>query len=140
MSAGDIVPGDGLIQEAHDLFVDEGMLTGETFPAEKSESVLPAETPLAQRTNALRMGTRIVSGSARALIVRAGKETEFGKASERLILRPPETEFEHGIRRFGYFLLEITMVPVVAIFDVNVFLARPAIDSMLFSPAAGNLS
>ena len=135
LNAGDIVPGDGLLIESKDCFVDEAMLTGETFPAEKSEAVLPAETPLGKRTNALWMGTHVVSGSARALIVRTGKETEFGKVSERLKLRPQETEFERGIRQFGYFLMEVTMVLVVAIFAINVYLARPVLESILFSLA-----
>jgi Mg2+-importing ATPase len=135
LKAGDIVPGDGLVQESKDLFVDEAMLTGETFPAEKAVGVSPPEKPLGQRTNALWMGTHIVSGSATALVVRTGKETEFGKVSERLKLRPQETDFEHGIRRFGYFLMEVTMVLVVAIFAINVYLARPVLDSFLFSLA-----
>ncbi|MGD0036372.1 MAG: magnesium-translocating P-type ATPase [Bacteroidota bacterium] len=135
LNAGDIVPGDGLVQESKDLFVDEAMLTGETFPAEKAAALLPAETPLAQRTNALWMGTHVVSGNATALIVRTGKETEFGKVSERLKLRPAETDFEHGIRQFGYFLMEVTLVLVVAIFAINVYLARPVLDSFLFSLA-----
>src|SRR5208337_2577928 len=84
LGAGDIVPGDCLILESKDLFVDEAMLTGETFPVEKSATVLAAETPLGQRTNALWMGTHVVSGSAQALVISTGKETEFGKVSERL--------------------------------------------------------
>jgi Mg2+-importing ATPase len=135
LHAGDIVPGDGLVEESKDLFIDEAMLTGETFPAEKAEAVLPAETLLGRRTNALWMGTHVVSGNARALIVRTGKETEFGKVSERLKLRPQETEFERGIRSFGYFLMEVTLVLVVAIFAINVYLARPVLESMLFSLA-----
>jgi Mg2+-importing ATPase len=135
LSAGDIIPGDAMVMDSKDLFVDEAMLTGETFPAEKAEAVVSPETPLSKRTNALWMGTHVISGSAHALIVRTGKETEFGKVSERLKLRPPETEFEHGIRRFGYFLLEVTMVLVVAIFAINVYLSRPVLESMLFSLA-----
>ena len=135
LKAGDVVPADGLVQESKDLFVDEAVLTGETFPAEKSASVLPAETPLAQRTNALWMGTHVVSGGATALIVHTGKNTEFGKVSERLKLRPQETEFERGIRRFGFFLMEVTLLLVVAIFAINVYLARPVLDSFLFSLA-----
>ena len=111
------------------------MLTGETFPVEKAVAVLPAETPLGQRTNALWMGTHVVSGSAKALVISTGKETEFGKVSERLKLRPQETEFERGIRQFGYFLMEVTLVLVVAIFAINVYLARPVLDSFLFSLA-----
>ncbi|MGA2296129.1 MAG: magnesium-translocating P-type ATPase [FCB group bacterium] len=135
LNAGDIIPGDGLVLESNDLFIDEAMLTGETFPVDKETAVLPAETPLGQRTNALWMGTHVVSGSATALIVRTGKETEFGKVSERLKLRPLETDFEHGIRRFGYFLMEVTLILVVAIFAINVYLARPVLDSFLFSLA-----
>ena len=135
LNAGDIVPGDGLILESKDLFVDESMLTGETFPADKAEAVLPAETPLGSRTNSIWMGTHVISGTARALIVRTGKETEFGKVSERLKLRPLETEFERGIRSFGFFLLEVTMILVVAIFAINVYLARPVLESILFSLA-----
>ena len=135
LNAGDIVPGDGLVQESKDLFVDEAMLTGETFPVEKMPAELPAETALGHRTNALWMGTHVVSGSATALIVRTGKTTEFGKVSERLKLRPLETEFEHGIRRFGYFLMEVTLLLVVAIFAINVYLERHVLDSFLFSLA-----
>jgi Mg2+-importing ATPase len=135
LNAGDIIPGDGLVQDSKDLFVDEAMLTGETFPVEKEPAVLPQETPLAQRTNALWMGTHVVSGSATQLIVRTGTQTEFGKVSDRLKLRPQETEFEHGIRRFGYFLMEVTLMLVVTIFAINVYLARPVLDSFLFSLA-----
>lgn len=135
LSAGDIVPGDCLVDESKDLFVDEATLTGETYPVEKSAGVLAEETPLAQRTNALWMGTHVVSGSANALVINTGKQTEFGKVSERLTFRPEETDFERGIRRFGYFLVEVTLVLVVAIFAINVYLERPVLDSFLFSLA-----
>ena len=135
LSAGDIVPGDCLLLESKDLFVDEAMLTGETFPVEKAVSVLAPDTPLAKRTNVAWMGTHIVSGSAKGLVTLTGKNTEFGKVSERLKLKPPETEFEHGIRRFGYFLGEVTLVLVVIIFAINVYLQRPVLESFLFSLA-----
>jgi len=135
LNAGDVVPGDCLLLESKDIFVDEAMLTGETFPVEKVISVLPADTALAQRTNSLWMGTHIVSGSAKVLVTLTGKETEFGKVSQRLMLKPEETDFEHGIRRFGYFLGEVTMVLVVLIFAINVYLHRPVLEAFLFSLA-----
>jgi len=135
LNAGDIVPADCLVDESKDLFVDEATLTGETYPVEKSVGLLSAETPLGQRTNSLWMGTHVVSGSAKALVISTGKQTEFGKVSERLKLRPQETDFEHGIRRFGYFLMEVTLVLVMAIFAINVYLARPVLESFLFSLA-----
>ena len=135
LSAGDSVPGDGLLLEARDLFLNEATLTGETFPVEKSPSVVPAETPLAQRSNTVFMGTHVVSGSARAVVVRTGAQTEIGKVSQRLRLRPPETEFERGVRRFGYYLLLVTLLLAFSIFAVNILLHRPVLDSFLFSLA-----
>jgi Mg2+-importing ATPase len=135
LNAGDIVPGDCVLLESKDVFADEAMLTGETYPVEKSVSVLSPDTALAKRTNTLWMGTHIVSGNAKAIIILTGKNTEFGKVSERLKLKAPETEFEHGIRRFGYFLGEVTLVLVVMIFAINVYLHRPVLEAFLFSLA-----
>lgn len=133
--AGDIIPGDSLLLESKDLFVDEATLTGETFPVEKMPGVLPAETPLAQRTNSLFMGTHVVSGTGKAVVARTGKDTEFGQISETLRLRPPETGFERGVRQFGYLLMEVTLLLVMGIFAVNVYLHRPVLESFLFSLA-----
>jgi Mg2+-importing ATPase len=135
LNAGDIVPGDCLILESKDLFVDEAMLTGETFPVEKEVFVLLAGAPLSKRTNSVWMGTHVVSGNAKVLVTLTGTKTEFGKVSERLRLKAPETEFERGIRRFGYFLGEVTLVLVILIFAINVYLQRPVLEAFLFSLA-----
>jgi P-type Mg2+ transporter len=135
LSAGSTVPGDCRILESKDLYAVEAALTGETYPAEKSPGQLPADTPLARRTNTLFFGTHIASGTVRAVVVRTGADTEFGQISERLHLRPPETEFERGVRRFGYFLAEVTMLLVLGIFAVNVYFHRPFFDALLFSLA-----
>lgn len=135
LKAGDIVPADCLLLKADNLFVDEAALTGESYPAEKTPGVLPANTPLSQRSNALWMGTHVQSGTANALIVATGQASEFGKLSQRIKLRPPETEFERGVRRFGYLLLEVTLILVMIIFAVNVYLHKPVMDSFLFALA-----
>ena len=135
LNAGDLIPGDAIILESKDLFVNEASLTGETFPAEKTAAILPQATSLNQRTNSLFMGTNVVSGDAQAVIVRTGLQTEFGKVSERLKLRPPETEFEHGVKHFGYLLMEVTLVLVVITLAINVYFARSVLDSILFSLA-----
>ncbi|MDA8079351.1 MAG: magnesium-translocating P-type ATPase [Nitrospiraceae bacterium] len=133
--AGDVIPGDCLVLESKNLFVDEASLTGETYPEDKIAGILPEATPLAKRTNTLFMGTHVVSGSANAVVVHTGRDTEFGKVSERLALRPPETEFERGVKQFGYLLMEVTLLLVIAIFAFNVYLARPVLDSFLFALA-----
>jgi len=135
LDAGDIIPGDCYLLETTDLYLDEAALTGETFPVEKKAAILPEDTPLSQRSNVVWMGTHVISGDARVLVVNIGEETEFGKVSTSLKSKVRETEFEHGIRRFGYLLMEITLVIVFIIFGVNVFLKRPVLDSFLFSLA-----
>ncbi|HEX9251446.1 MAG TPA: HAD-IC family P-type ATPase, partial [Ignavibacteriaceae bacterium] len=135
LTAGSVISGDSFILESNDLFVDESALTGETFPVEKSASTLNKDTVLSQRTNALFMGTHVISGSCKAVIINTGIDTEFGKVSERLKLRPAETEFEHGIKKFGFLLLEITLVMIFIIFAFNVYLHKPIVDSFLFSLA-----
>lgn len=135
LTAGSSIAGDGLLLEAKNLFVDEATLSGETYPAEKSAGITPATAPLSERTNSVFMGTHVVSGHAKAVIVHVGKETEFGRIASHVMLRAPETEFERGIRRFGYLLLEVTLLLVFGIFAINVFLHRPVLDSFLFSMA-----
>jgi P-type Mg2+ transporter len=135
LGAGNTVPGDCRLLESKDLFTNEATLTGETFPVEKSCGVIPAAAALPQRTNSLFMGTHVISGTALALIVRTGTHTEFGAISSRLRHLQPETEFERGIRRFGYLLLEVTLLLVLIIFCINVFLHKPVLDSFLFSLA-----
>jgi P-type Mg2+ transporter len=135
LRAGDTIPGDCLILDSKDLFVDEAALTGETFPVDKSAGVLSADTNLSGRTNSLFMGTHVVSGTARALIVKTGLATEFGQISRRLQLRPPETDFEIGVRRFGFLLMEVTLFIVILIFGFNVYLKRPVMESFLFAMA-----
>lgn len=133
LNAGDVIPGDCYLLEAKDLYVDEATLTGETFYAEKRPGTVPYDVPIAKRTNALFMGTHVVSGTAKALVVLTGKNTEFGKISDRLTSHLPETEFEHGVRRFGYFLMEVTFLLLIVIFAFNIYLARPAVESILFA-------
>jgi Mg2+-importing ATPase len=135
LSAGDIIPGDAMIIHSKDLFVQEAALTGESFPAEKEVSNIAREAPLMKRTNCLFMGTHVISGSARAVVVATGTATEFGKVSERLRLKPSETEFEHGVRRFGYLLTQVTLILVIVIFGITIYLQKPVIDSFLFALA-----
>jgi P-type Mg2+ transporter len=135
VSAGSGIPADCRVIDSRDLFVDEAVLTGESFPVEKSDVQLPPATPLGRRGNTLFMGTHAVSGTAHAVVVQTGKETEFGRLSARVHVEPPPTEFERGLRRFGYFLIEVTLLLVTMIFAFNVYLHKPVLDSFLFALA-----
>ena len=135
LSAGSIIPADCIILDSKDLFVNEAPLTGESYPAEKKSTILDPETQLSKRLNTLYMGTNVVSGTAKALIINIGKNTEFGKISERLKLKSPETEFDRGVKKFGYFLMMISLILIIIVFAINVYFSRPIISSFLFALA-----
>ena len=135
LSAGSIIPADGVVIQADDFFVNQAVLTGETFPVEKKAGTVAEGASLAERTNCVFMGTNVSGGSARLLIVETGRRTEFGQIAEKLNLRPPETEFERGIRKFGSMLSQVMMVMVLVVFAINVFLKKPVVDSLLFAVA-----
>lgn len=134
-SAGDIIPADCLLLEENDFHVNEATLTGETYPAEKEVGVIAAESAMSKRTNVLFEGTSIVSGKGKAVAVFTGKDTVFGTISASLSKPPEETAFEKGIRKFGYLLMQITIVLAVIILAVNIYFGRPLIDSLLFGLA-----
>jgi P-type Mg2+ transporter len=135
LSAGSLIPADGIVLEANDFFVNQAVLTGETFPMEKKVEAVAANASLADRINCTFMGTSVSSGTAKVLIVETGKGTVFGQIADRLVLRAPETEFERGIQRFGYLMTKVMVVIVVIVLAINIFLAKPPIDSLLFALA-----
>jgi Mg2+-importing ATPase len=123
------------VLEARDLLVGQAALTGEAFPVEKRPGPAPPDAAVAERANCVFMGTSVRSGTGRVLLVRTGEETAFGAISARLRLRPPETEFERGIRQYGYLLMRITIVVVLFVFAAQFLLERPPIESLLFALA-----
>jgi Mg2+-importing ATPase len=135
LSAGSLIPADGIVFEAKDFFVNQAVLTGETFPVEKKAGNQPAHASLAERANVVYMGTNVRSGNAHVLIVNTGAQTAFGQIAKRLTLRPPENAFERGVKRLGYLLSEVMFVLVLVIFAFNVFFHKPILDSLLFSIA-----
>jgi Mg2+-importing ATPase len=135
LSAGSLIPADGIVLKADDFFVNQAVLTGETFPVEKKPGTVPAKAGLAERSNCVFMGTSAGSGTARVLIVQTGKATTFGQVAQRLSLRPEETEFEHGIHRFGSLLTQVMLIMVILVTAANLYLDKPLIDSLLFSLA-----
>ncbi|MHC1759810.1 MAG: magnesium-translocating P-type ATPase [Negativicutes bacterium] len=135
LASGRRIPADCVLLESQDLHVDEAALTGEMYPVEKMAGVSDASASLSDRNNVLYMGTHVVSGSATAVVVKIRDDTEFGKITFSLRRKRKETDFEHGIRLFGYFLLEVTLLLVLLIFAFNIYLGRPSVESFLFSLA-----
>ena len=135
LSAGSLVPADGVVLEAADFFVSESVLTGESFPVEKRPGPVVSTEGLRDRTNCVYLGTNVRSGTARCVMVTTGLHTQFGSIAQRLTLRPPETEFDRGLRRFGRLLTSAMLVMVFLVFIVHVLNGRPAIETLLFAIA-----
>ena len=137
LSAGDIVPADARIVNARDLFVDQSALTGESFPVEKTEeSVNIANIADSSKwNNCLFMGTSVTNGTATAVITKTGSSTQYGKIAEKSAERKPETEFERGLRRFGFLIMQVTLFLVIIVFFINAFFKRDVLESLLFAVA-----
>lgn len=134
-SAGSLVPGDCRIIQARDLHADEAALTGETFPVEKEVEAVASSAPLAARRSMLFAGTHVVSGTAQAVVVRMGDDTELGQIARRLDRAPPPSDFERGVERFGLMIAQVTSVLALLILAGNLALQRPWLQSFLFSLA-----
>ncbi|MGD1039532.1 MAG: magnesium-translocating P-type ATPase [Dehalococcoidales bacterium] len=137
LSAGDIVPADARIISGKDFFVDQSALTGESFPVEKTiEPVqLPDTADSSKWNNYLFMGTSVTSGTGVAVIVKTGSATEYGEIAKKSAERKPETEFESGLRKFGYLIMQVTFILVIVVFFINALYKHTLIDSLLFSVA-----
>lgn len=135
VDTGDLVPGDSRILEARDLLVDQAPLTGESFPVEKAPGAVPADTPVAGRTNCLFEGTHVVRGRAVAVIVCTGAATLFSRIAAEADRSPAPTRFEVGLRTFGGLLLRLMIGLAAVMFAANLLLARSFAESMMFAVA-----
>ncbi len=136
LAAGDLVPADARLLQAIDLHVQQAALTGESMPVEKRAGDQNTTSQnLAEAPNGVCLGTSVVSGIATALITATGRNTAFGDIVERLAHRPPETEFERGIRRFGFLILQTVFFLILFVFLAGVAFHHPLFESVLFAIA-----
>jgi P-type Mg2+ transporter len=136
LSAGDLIPADGRVLEARDLFVRQALLTGESYPVEKRPGMLPdSATDLQEATNAVFMGTSVLGGSARVLVVKTGTITAIGEIADSISRTSAPTSFELGTRRFGMLIMRLTVLMVMFVLLVNTLSHRPWLESFLFAVA-----
>jgi P-type Mg2+ transporter len=136
LAAGDLVPADGVLLTSRDFFVNQALLTGESYPVEKHAA--DRGDPVAEISDAGNValtGTSVVSGSATLLACRTGRQTMLGKLADTLIAKPPPTAFEIGLRRFSMLILRITLVLVLLVMAESMAFHRPWIDSLVFALA-----
>lgn len=127
LAAGDIVPADGILFEAKDLFVDESVLTGESMPMEKT--ALPGN-------GTVLMETSVVSGEGLAVAVVTGSQTKIGNIAGKLERPEQPTEFEKNLKDFSIFIFRTTLFLVLAVILLNIFfLKRDMLQIFLFAVA-----
>ena len=134
LSAGDLVPADARLIESRDLYAHQAALTGESMPAEKEANATETQGG-ANARNMVFLGTSIVSGTGLAEVTVTGSHTAFGDVAARLSMRPPETEFERGLRGFGALIMRAVFFLVMFIMVVSIGLHRDAFQSLLFAVA-----
>ncbi len=136
LKAGDLVPADAIVIDARDCYVNQSLLTGESYPVEKS-AALPAVAgaDLQAATNALFMGSSVLSGSARVRVARTGAATEVGRIAERIGSTEKLTAFDHGVRRFSALIMRLTVLMVMFVLMVNMMSHKPWLESFLFALA-----
>jgi len=137
LSAGDIIPADARVISAKDFCVDQSALTGESFPIEKTAAPL-SDIDISDSTkwnNYLFMGTSVTNGTATAVITRTGDATQYGEIVRKSVEKKPESEFERGLRRFGFLIMQVTFGLVIFVFFINAFFKRGVLESLLFAVA-----
>jgi Mg2+-importing ATPase len=134
LNAGDIIPADSVLIESRELRINESALTGESFPVDKTAELPPAAMPVAKRPNCLWAGTNVITGDAKAIVVKTGRHTVFARITKSLEANV-ETVFEQEIKRFGYFLLRITVILAIVVLLANLAFGKELLNSVLFSLA-----
>ncbi len=135
LSAGDLVPADCRVLSCKDFFVNQASLTGESLPIEKTSAPVARNAAVGEMINIIYLGSSVVSGSAEALVVRTGLDTQFGELSRRLAQAGSETAFDRGIKDYSMLMVKFVLVLVVAIFIINAVLKNDVVQALLFSLA-----
>lgn len=123
LSAGKVIPADGVIVDGKDLFTNEAALTGESFPQGKP---IDAE---------VFMGSGVISGSGIMKVTKTGKVTKFAHIAQALQSEHRMTEFENEIKKFSVLIIKITFFLVLFVLLINVLFHRNILESILFSLA-----
>lgn len=120
LEGGDLVAADARLIQTTVLRVNEAPLTGESQAVDKFTGILPPETPLAEQNNMAFLGTNVVSGSARAIVVSTGMETQLGRIAKLLeTAESGETPLQRKLDKAGHFLLWACLGIVALIFSLG---------------------
>jgi len=146
LSAGDMIPADIRLIESRDLFISQAVLTGEALPVEKYDTLgnvaqKSATSKAADQSNLLDlpnicfMGTNVVSGTAKAVVVATGSRTYFGSLAKAIVGSRVQTAFDRGVNSVSWLLIRFMLVMVPIVFLLNGFSKGDWGDAFLFALA-----
>jgi len=144
LSAGDMIPADMRLLTSKDLFISQAVLTGESIPVEKYDTlrnVIVKSTKTAKNKavnpleldNVCFMGTNVVSGAATAMVVATGDDTYFGSMARELVGKRPLTSFDIGINKVSWVLIRFMFVMVPVVFFINGLTKGNWMEALLFA-------
>ena len=144
LSAGDMVPGDLRLLDSRDLFVTQSMLTGEAMPVEKvagltrrNEEPPEAENGVSalDQPDLLFMGSSVISGAGKAVVLNTGQRTYFGATTQKLSDRRVHTAFDRGVNQVAWLLIFFMCALVPVVFFINGLSKGQWIDAFFFAIA-----
>lgn len=133
LSAGDLIPADVRILSAKDLFVSQSALTGESEPVEKLGFASKKQPSITDTVNLAFMGSSVISGSARAVVIATGDDTQLGRIAESLNQKPEKSCFEKGVNEVSWVLIRFMLVMVPVVFVLNVLTKGNWLSALLYS-------
>ena len=122
LSAGSMIPADLRVIEAKDLYVGQSTLTGESEAVKKdvnSELKIQEIDSIADLDNICFMGTSVISGSAKGVIIKTGDDTYFGKIAHTIRSDKPKTAFQKGIESISKLLIHLMLIVIPIVFLLN---------------------
>ena len=123
LSAGSMIPADLRIIESKDLYVGQSSLTGESDSVKKTVELENADDELdniADLDNICFMGTNVISGSAKGVVIKTGDSTYFGKIAHTISSGKEKTAFQKGIENISKLLIRFMLIMIPLVFIINV--------------------
>lgn len=125
LSAGDMIPADLRVIESKDLQVGQSSLTGESEAVRKVDNTelnsIDDINSITDLDNICFMGTNVISGSAKAIVIKLANDTYFGKVADVLSLGKPKSSFEIGIQNISKVLIRFMLILIPIVFIVNIW-------------------
>jgi len=133
LESGDRVPADIRLVAASELAVEEAALTGESVPvAKQAEPIAAAEVPLGDRRNMAYLGTMVVKGSGRGVVVETGMATEMGKIAGLIQnAETVQTPLQHRLEQLGKILIALSVALTLMVVVAGVLHGQPLFDMFL---------